>query len=55
LTLEDARRLIQIYVDHYHTVRLHGAIGYVTPLVLGSHTRVDFGATSKTNGLRAAQ
>jgi putative transposase len=32
LTLDDARRLIQIYVDHYNTVRLHSAIGYVTPL-----------------------
>jgi transposase InsO family protein len=31
LTLEDARRLIQIYVDHYNTVRLHSAIGYVRP------------------------
>ena len=31
LTLEDARRLIQTYVDHYNSVRLHSAIGYVTP------------------------
>jgi transposase InsO family protein len=31
LSLEDARRLIQSYVDHYNTVRLHSAIGYVTP------------------------
>jgi putative transposase len=31
LTVEDARRLIQIYVDHYNTKRLHSAIGYVTP------------------------
>ena len=31
LTLDDARRLIQIYVDHYNTVRLHSAIGYVRP------------------------
>ena len=31
LTLEDARRLIQIYVDHYNWVRLHSAIGYLTP------------------------
>src|SRR5207302_5394490 len=31
LTLEDARRLLQTYVDRYNTVRLHSAIGYVTP------------------------
>src|SRR5262249_28036810 len=31
LTLDDARRLIQSYVEHYNTVRLHSAIGYVTP------------------------
>ncbi len=31
LSLQDARRLIQRYVDHYNTVRLHSAIGYVTP------------------------
>jgi putative transposase len=29
--VEDARRLIQSYVDRYNTVRLHSAIGYVTP------------------------
>jgi len=31
LTPEDARRLIQQYVDRYNTVRLHSAIGFVTP------------------------
>ena len=31
LTAEDARRLIQGYIDHYNTARLHSAIGYVTP------------------------
>ena len=31
LTPEDAQRIIQQYVDHYNTVRLHSAIGYVTP------------------------
>ncbi len=31
LTQEDARRLIWAYVEHYNTVRLHAAIGYVTP------------------------
>jgi putative transposase len=31
LTPEDARRLIQQYVDRYHTVRLPSAIGFLTP------------------------
>jgi transposase InsO family protein len=31
LNREDARRLIQRYVVHYNTVRLHSAIGFVTP------------------------
>src|SRR5208283_782486 len=31
LSLEDAKRLIQHYVDRYNYVRLHSAIGYVRP------------------------
>ena len=31
LSIEDARRLVSRYVDHYNTVRLHSAIGYLTP------------------------
>ncbi|HSG66471.1 MAG TPA: IS3 family transposase [Gammaproteobacteria bacterium] len=31
LTLDDARRLIGRYVEHYNGVRLHSAIGFVTP------------------------
>jgi len=31
LSLEDARRLVTEYVTHYNEVRLHSAIGYVTP------------------------
>jgi putative transposase len=31
LSLDDARRLVTDYVAHYNTVRLHSAIGYVTP------------------------
>jgi putative transposase len=31
LSLEEARRLIAQYVDHYNTVRLHSAIGFVPP------------------------
>lgn len=31
LSLEDARRIVADFVDHYNTRRLHSAIGYVTP------------------------
>jgi putative transposase len=31
LSIDDARRLVFCYVEHYNTVRLHSAIGYVTP------------------------
>ena len=31
LTLDDARRMVQGYVDHYNNVRLNSATGYITP------------------------
>ena len=31
LSLDDARRIVSDYVTHYNQVRLHSAIGYVTP------------------------
>ena len=31
LSLEDARRLVPDYVEHYNNVRLNSAIGYITP------------------------
>ena len=31
LSLEDARRVVTTYVEYYNAVRLHSAIGYVTP------------------------
>jgi hypothetical protein len=31
LTVEDARRVVSEFVDHYNEVRLHSALGYVTP------------------------
>jgi hypothetical protein len=32
LSLEDARRIVTKYVHEYNEVRLHSALGYVTPL-----------------------
>ena len=31
LSLEDARRLVEGYVEHYNNVRLNSATGYLTP------------------------
>jgi len=31
LNLQDARRPVTRFVEHYNTVRLHSAIGYLTP------------------------
>ena len=31
LSLDDARRIVEKYIEHYNTVRLHIAIGYVAP------------------------
>jgi putative transposase len=31
LSLEQARQVVAEFVEHYNTVRLHSAIGYLTP------------------------
>jgi putative transposase len=31
LSLEDARRIVGNYIERYNTIRLHSAIGYITP------------------------
>jgi len=31
LSLDEARRMVGEYVEHYNKVRLHGGIGYVAP------------------------
>jgi transposase InsO family protein len=42
LTLEDARRVVGEFIEHYNTVRLHSALGYVTPQdrLAGRHTEI---------------
>lgn len=48
LSLEDAKRLVQQYVDRYNNVRLHSAIGYVTPndMPAGRQVRFTLSATA---------
>jgi putative transposase len=31
LNLQEARRLVSGFVEHYNSVRLHSAMGYITP------------------------
>jgi transposase InsO family protein len=42
LSLEDARRIVVDFVEHYNTRRLHSAIGYLTPLdrLEGRHEQI---------------
>jgi hypothetical protein len=40
--LDDARRLVEGYVEHYNNVRLNSAIGYITPkdMLAGRHAEI---------------
>jgi putative transposase len=54
LSLEDAKRLIQQYVDRYNNVRLHSAIGYVTPTDMLAGRQVEI-YTERDRKLEAAR
>lgn len=48
LSLDDARRIVAEYVAHYNEVRLHSAIGYVTPQDwLGGRQEENFAARKR--------
>jgi putative transposase len=55
LSPEDARRLIQHYVDHYNQVRLHSAIGFVTPMdmLAGQQAEIHIARDRKLEAARA--
>lgn len=57
LTLEDARRVVGEFVDHYNTVRLHSALGYVTPQdrLEGRHTEIYATRDRKLEAAREAR
>jgi hypothetical protein len=48
LSLDDARRLVEGYVDHYNNVRLNSATGYITPkdMLAGASRRFTRNATA---------
>lgn len=53
LSLEDARRLLEGYVEHHNNVRLNRVIGYITPKdMLGDSDRAgsEFGSGFSTAG-----
>lgn len=55
LTLDDAQRVVERYVEHYNAVRLHSAIGYVTPAdrLAGRHEEVQMARNRKLEEARA--
>jgi len=54
LSLEEARRVIDQFVDYYNSERLHSAIGYVAPMdkLLGKHVEI---MAERKRKLKAAQ
>ena len=57
LTLEDARRVVGEFVEHYNTVRLHSALGYVTPRdrLEGRHQEIYAARDRKLEAAREAR
>jgi putative transposase len=54
LTLEDAKRLVQVYVEHYNNIRLNSAIGYITPkdMLAGGQQEIPTGRDRKLEAAR---
>jgi putative transposase len=54
LSLEDARRLVWRYVEHYNNVRLNSAIDYITPqdMLAGRRAEIHTQRDRKLEGAR---
>jgi putative transposase len=54
LSLEDARRLVEGYVEHYNNVRLNSATGYITPkdVLAGRQQEIHAGRDRKLEAAR---
>jgi transposase InsO family protein len=54
LALDDARRLVEGYVEHYNNVRLNSAVGYITPkdMLAGRQQEIHAGRDRKLEAAR---
>jgi transposase InsO family protein len=54
LSLDDARRLVEGYVEHYKNVRLNSAVGYITPkdMLAGRRPEIHAERDRKLEGTR---
>jgi transposase InsO family protein len=57
LTLEDAKRIVGDFINHYNLTRLHSAIGYVTPAdrLAGRHLTIFSARDKKLEAAREAR
>jgi transposase InsO family protein len=57
LSVDDARRIVAEFVAHYNTVRLHSAIGYITPTdrLNGRHKAIAAARDAKLEAAREAR
>jgi len=55
LSLEDPQRVVALYVEHYNQVRLHSALGYITPAdkLAGHETEIFAARDQKLEAARA--
>jgi hypothetical protein len=54
LSLEDARRLVEAYVEHFNNVHLNSAIGYIAPkdMVAGHQQEIQDAVTGNLKSLQ---
>lgn len=57
LTIDDAKRVVAQFIDHYNNTRLHGALGYVTPSdrLASRHTAIFAARDQKLETARQAR
>ena len=54
MSLDDARHVVEEYVEHYNNVRLNSAVGYITPkdMLAGRQQEIHAGRDRKLEAAR---